>query len=99
MPVSSMEGEQPQGGAVPPMHILKPTPKTVMWGYYDAAAKPALKIKSGETVEVHTLVAGTPQRLEEALLPPAEIEPALREIVNTVKDKGPAGHFLTGPIF
>jgi len=94
-----LEGQQPEPAAGPKTHTLKPTPKTVLWGYYDAAAKPVLKIKSGDTVEVQTLLAGTPARLQEAFLPAEEVEPALREIVNTVKDKGPAGHILTGPIY
>jgi acetamidase/formamidase len=93
----SLDGQQPDAG--PQAHVLKPTPKTVMWGYYDAASKPVLKIKSGDTVEVHTLLAGTPERLQGAFLPAEEVEPALREIVKEVKDKGPAGHILTGPIY
>lgn len=83
----------------PTVHVLKPTPKTIVWGYYDAAAKPALKIRSGDKVEIQTLLAGTPERLESALLPAEEVEQALRDIVKEVKDKGPGGHILTGPIF
>jgi acetamidase/formamidase len=79
-------------------HVLKPTPKTVVWGYFDAASKPVLKIRSGDTVQIQTLVAGTPEVLERSLLPPDEVEPALRDVVNEVKDKGPGGHLLTGPI-
>lgn len=94
-----LESQQPEGAAEPRVHTLKPTPNTVMWGYYDAASKPVLRIKSGETVEVQTLLAGTPERLQQAFLPAEEVEPALREIVTTVKDKGPAGHILTGPIY
>jgi len=94
-----LESEQPPRAVDPKVHVLKPTPETVMWGYYDAAARPVLKIKSGDTVEVQTLLAGTPERLQGAFLPAEEVEPALREIVKTVKDKGPAGHFLTGPIY
>jgi acetamidase/formamidase len=89
-------GQQPDGGV---SHVLKPTPKTVMWGYYDSATKPVLRIKSGETVEVQTLLAGTPEVLQRGLLPAEEIEQALKDIVNEVKDKGPAGHILTGPIY
>src|SRR5437660_8899837 len=89
----SLAGQQPK------VHVLKPTPKTVVWGYYDAASKPVLKIKSGDTVEVQTLLAGSPERLQSALLPAAEVEQALRDIFNEVKDKGPGGHILTGPIF
>src|SRR5271157_4668783 len=89
----------PLHGQEPKRHVLKPTPRTVVWGYFDAASKPVLKIKSGETVQVQTLLAGTPEVLQRGLLPAEEIEPALRDIVNAVKDKGPAGHILTGPIF
>ncbi|SFQ77728.1 acetamidase/formamidase family protein [Hymenobacter arizonensis] len=80
-------------------HQLPITPATAAWGYYDAAAPPVLRIKSGETVEVHTLITSTPTRLEGAGLPAAQVEPALREIVEKVTNKGPGGHILTGPIF
>ena len=33
-------------------YTLKPTPKTVAWGYYDAKAAPVLRVKSGDTVEI-----------------------------------------------
>ena len=29
---------------------LKPTPKTVAWGYYDASTPPVMRVKSGDTV-------------------------------------------------
>jgi acetamidase/formamidase len=80
-------------------HVLKASPKTVAWGYYDAAAKPVLRIKSGDTVQVHTLITNSPAGLERAFLPPAEVEQALRDIFEEVKDKGPGGHILTGPIY
>ena len=59
-------------------HVLKPTPKTVAWGYYAANTPPALRIKSGDTVEVHTLITSTPPRLEEAGVKPDQIESSLR---------------------
>ena len=37
--------------------------------------------------------------MQRGLLPADEVEPALREIVKRVKDKGPGGHILTGPIY
>src|SRR5947209_7140794 len=77
---------------------LDPTPKTVAWGYYSAAAKPALTVKSGDTVVVRTLITSTPERLEGAGVAKDQVEPALREIVAQVTDKGPGGHILTGPI-
>src|ERR1700752_2849547 len=80
-------------------HVLIPSPKTVAWGYYDATTPPALRIKSGDSVEVHTLITSNPQRLEGAGVKPDQIEPSLREIVSAVTDKGPGGHILTGPIY
>jgi hypothetical protein len=35
---------------------LKPTPKTVAWGYYDASTPPVMRVKSGDTVEIQTLI-------------------------------------------
>src|SRR5258708_3543646 len=83
--------------AAPATHRLDPTPQTVAWGYYDSAAKPVLRVNSGDTVVVRTLITSTPERLEKAGVAPEDIEPALREIVKTVA-KGPGGHILTGPI-
>src|SRR5437016_7397668 len=80
-------------------HTLKPTPKTVAWGYYDAKAAPALRVKSGDTVEIQTLITNSPKRLEDAGLPPEQVEQSLRDITDQVKDKGPGGHILTGPIY
>ncbi|MBS1839613.1 MAG: acetamidase/formamidase family protein [Acidobacteria bacterium] len=80
-------------------HTLKPTPTTVAWGYYDANAKPVLRVKSGDTVEIQTLITNSPKRLEEAGVPPDQIEQSLRDITEQVKDKGPGGHILTGPVY
>jgi len=86
---------QPGGNS----YQLKPSPKTVAWGYYDAKAQPALRIKSGDTVEVQTLITGSPERFESMGLWPDRVEPAFREIYEQVKDHGPGPHMLTGPIY
>src|SRR5438045_1978142 len=78
---------------------LAATPKTVAWGYYDAAAPPVLTIKSGDTVEFETLITNSPKRLESAGVPPAQVEQSLRDIYDQVTNKGPGGHILTGPVF
>jgi acetamidase/formamidase len=88
-----------QIGAQHATYTLKPTPKTVAWGYYDAKAAPVLRVKSGDTVEVQTLITNSPKRLEEAGVPPDQVEQSLRDITDQVKDKGPGGHILTGPIY
>jgi acetamidase/formamidase len=80
-------------------HTLKPTPKTVVWGYYDAKAAPVLRVKSRDTVEIQTLLTNSPKGLEGAGLPPEQVEQSLRDIHDQVKDKGPGGHILTGPIY
>ncbi|MFN7926448.1 MAG: acetamidase/formamidase family protein [Blastocatellia bacterium] len=80
-------------------YSLEPTPQTVAYGHYAATTKPVLQIKSGDTVEIRTLITSTPQRLESAGVKPDQIEAALRDIVANVTDKGPGGHILTGPIF
>jgi len=86
-------------GAAPQIKTLEPTPSTVAYGYYSAAAPPVMRIQPGETVRIHTLLTSTPARLEGAGVPKDQIEPALRDIVDNVKDRGPGGHILTGPIF
>ncbi len=78
---------------------LKATPKTIAWGYYDASAPPVLRVKSGDTVEVQTLITSSPKRLEGAGVPANQVEQSLRDIYDEVKDKGPGGHILTGPIY
>jgi acetamidase/formamidase len=78
---------------------LKATPKTVAWGYYDSKAAPVLHVKSGDTVEIETLITSSPERLEGAGVPPEQVEQSLRDIYDQVKDKGPGGHILSGPIY
>jgi hypothetical protein len=73
---------------------LKATPGTVVWGYYWSAAKPVLRIKSGDRVEIQTLVTNSPERLEAAEVKPVDIEAELKAIYAEVKDKGPGGHIL-----
>ncbi len=78
--------------------VLKSTPDTIEWGHYSADAKPVLTVKSGDTVRVET-VSGNPEVL--ARLGAAEDDNLreLKQIYAQVKDRGPGGHLLTGPIF
>ena len=78
---------------------LKATPETVVWGYYWAGAKPALTIKSGDTVEMQN-VWGNPDRMVASGAPPDQIQPELREVYAKVprEARGPGSHILTGPI-
>src|SRR5579859_6236971 len=88
-----------QQANAPAAHTLKATPKTVAWGYYDASTPPVLRVKSGDTVEVQTLITSSPKRLEGAGVPANQVEQPLRDIYDQVKEKGPGGHILTGPIY
>jgi acetamidase/formamidase len=78
---------------------LEPSPTTVEWGHYDPSTPPVLRIQSGDVVQVHTLITSSPTRLEAAGVPPDQVEQSLRDIYRDVKDKGPGGHILNGPIF
>ena len=88
---------QKKGTASNP-HILNPSPTTVAWGHYWSEMPPALRIQSGDYVKVHTLITSNPERLEGAGLPADQVEKELRE-VQSIKDRGPGGHILTGPIY
>src|SRR5690348_14030823 len=95
----SLAGPPLMSQARPHFHHLAATPATVAYGYYSAAATPVLRVASGDTVEIETLLTNVPDRLEAAGLPAAEVQQSLRDVVTTVTDKGPGGHILTGPIF
>src|ERR1700676_2224491 len=98
IPSSLAQQSQPEskGGA---HYTLEPSPKTIEWGYYDASISPVLRIRSGDTVDIHTLITSSPQRLEDAGIPPNQVESSLREIFQQVTLKGPGPHILTGPIY
>jgi acetamidase/formamidase len=85
--------------AGPQKYTLKAAPNTVAWGYYDAAASPVLRIHSGDTVEFDTLITNSPAGLEKAGLPAEQVQQNLRDIYNTVTNKGPGGHILNGPVY
>jgi acetamidase/formamidase len=80
---------------------LLATPETVVWGSYNGAAKPALTIKSGDTVVIQTLsTCGAARRLESLGIAPADIPQYTRDILEKfpAAEKGPGGHILTGPV-
>jgi acetamidase/formamidase len=92
----SLSAQQKGSEANP--YVLNPTDSTVVWGSYWSENKPALSIKSGDYVKVHTLITSNPVRLEAAGVTPKDIEKELRD-VESLKNRGPGGHVLTGPIF
>ncbi len=80
------------------LHRLTSTPETVVFGYYDAATPPVLRIQSGDRVEITTSMIASPEMLQEAGLPPDQIKQSLRDIHSQVTDRGPGPHILTGPV-
>jgi acetamidase/formamidase len=89
----------PAAAQAPQTYTLEATAKTVAWGNYNAAAKPVLRIHSGDTVVFHTLLTSSPTALEKAGVPADQVEQSLREVFRDVTDRGPGGHILTGPVF
>jgi acetamidase/formamidase len=85
----------------PKVHRLEATPATVAYGYYWSEAKPALRIASGDIIDVDTLLTNTPDRLAQAGVPDDKIQASLKAIVTEVTGdkRGPGGHILTGPVF
>ena len=83
------------------VHQLPATPSTVAYGYYWSEAKPAIRVKSGDIVDVETMLTNSPAGLERIGVKPEDIPQNLRDIVtqDTGSLKGPGGHILTGPIF
>jgi len=89
-------------GAQPPKtHRLEATPSTVAYGYYWSEAKPALRIASGDVIDVDTLLTNSPMGLQRAGVPDAKIQSSLKAIVTEVTGdrRGPGGHILTGPVY
>ena len=85
----------------PRTHRLPATPGTVAYGYYWAAAQPALRIASGDILDVDTLLTNTPMGLQRAGVPSGKIQDSLKAIVSEVTGdrRGPGGHILTGPVY
>ena len=88
-------------GQAPTTHRLLATPETVAYGYYWSEAPPALRIKSGDILDVDTLLTNSPIGLTRLGVPEDQVQPSLRAIVQGVTGdrRGPGGHILTGPVY
>jgi acetamidase/formamidase len=99
-PPAGAPAEAPAMGKIDVQHRLVASPKTVIYCYYSADATPVLRVKSGDFVEVSTMLTNTPTGLERMGVKPADVEPALRAITDSLKRiPGLGGHILTGPIY
>jgi acetamidase/formamidase len=103
LPMSACTHRPAGSGASPAarVHQLAATPTTVAYGYYWSDAKPALRIASGDIVEIETMLTNTPAGLERMGVKPEDVPQNLRDIVreDTGSLRGPGGHILTGPIY
>jgi acetamidase/formamidase len=89
----------PAFSQAPRTHELTLTPEHVHWGYYDPSVKPVLRISSGDTVRVETMIARGVQRLRAAGVKEEEVPEALKVVERTVTERGPGAHPMTGPIW
>lgn len=76
------------------LHVLKATPQTVHWGYFDAAKAPALKVKSGDCVQIEAVT----HRAGDA--PDLMFDDGVKRLYEGVpeEDRNPGVHVMTGPI-
>jgi acetamidase/formamidase len=77
-------------------HVLKSTPETVHWGFFDGSLPPVLTVESGDCVVIEC-VSGNPEWLP----PPSSgftILPELADIHTRAK-RGTGNHILTGPVY
>jgi acetamidase/formamidase len=90
----------PLSAQKPTTHVLRAGPKTIAFGRYDPAGTPVLRIKSGDIVDVTTMLTNSPMGLQRMGLAPERVQAELRAIYDSVpqSERGPGGHILTGPI-
>jgi|SRR5882724_2622308 len=64
--------------AAPGTHRLEVAPSTVAYGYYWSEARPALRVESGDIIDVDTLLTNTPEGLKRAGVADEKIQASLR---------------------
>jgi acetamidase/formamidase len=74
-------------------HLLRASPETVHWGYFDAKIPPVLTVASGDRVTIETM-SGVPDVMPG---PPFEVPPELRALHERAEPRLGA-HIMTGPV-
>jgi acetamidase/formamidase len=82
-------------GAHAATYQLRAGPETVTWGFYAADREPALRLASGDTVEIETVMTGS-RLMRQLGLPESLITADMEAIQAEVAEEGP--HLLVGPI-
>jgi len=77
------------------VHHLPATLETIQWGYFDGDVPPALRINSGDYVEIECLAHHAGDAAD------VMMDDAIREIYEKVPEetRAPGVHILTGPIY
>ena len=79
----------------PTLHVLKATPETVQWGYFDRKTSPVLHVRSGDIVAIESLThhAGD--------APDLMMDDAIKHVYDTIPfaERGPGVHLVTGPVY
>ena len=78
-------------GRRPTTHLLAATPATTQWGWFDNAEPPVLRIRSGDTVVMETMMHSHNQ-----IVPGITIE-QVKKTRTDYPGRGP--HSLTGPVY
>jgi acetamidase/formamidase len=78
-------------GKKPTTHLLPATPATTQWGWFDNAQAPVLRINSGDTIVMETMMHSHNQ-----VVPGITIE-QVKKTRTDYPGRGP--HTLTGPVF
>jgi len=73
------------------VHVLPATLETTQWGWFDNAQPPVLRVKSGDTIALETMMHSHNQ-----VIPGATIE-QIKKMRTDFPGRGP--HTLTGPIY
>src|SRR5258706_9022532 len=81
------------------VHELMPGPEIVHIGNFNAALKPVLTVDSGDIIVLESAGAIAPDAVDKSgVVPPSAVPEYVRAIAREVKDRGPGGHILTGPV-
>jgi acetamidase/formamidase len=79
----------------PQVHVLRATPATVQWGYFDASTPPVAHVNSGDIVMIECLAhhAGD--------APDLMVDDGVRSVYEAIprEQRAPGVHIVTGPIF
>lgn len=88
------------GSAAAAEYTLAPSPQTITFGNFSAENRPALRINSGDIVNLEAATQIEPEAIDASgVVPRTAVPQYVRDIYRDVKDRGPGPHILTGPIF